>query len=315
MQKRIVIVCIVGLVLLIALPVAIAQLRPRRDRALAGIGLADTSYQEVRFHNSVQGIDLAGMLFLPNGQGPFPAVVVIHGSGTSRRDNGWYLRFTSYLQDNGIAVLLPDKRGSESSGGDWRTASFEDLATDTMAAIGYLKSQHADVIGEIGVLGASQGGQVAPIVATESDDVSFVINIVGSVVPFHQALVFEENNNLRQMGLLPGLSNAVAYASSWYIRNIAQKEFWGAIDNYDPLPYWAEVEVPGLIMLGGIDTNTPSQRSADRLNALGNPNLRTVIFEGSGHPLEDPEGIGNSNFRSDALDLMRDFILAAASDV
>ena len=73
------------------------------------------------------------MLFLPEGNGPFPAAVIIHGSGTSDRDNLWPLTLTQYLRESGIAVLLPDKRGSEKSEGDWRTSSFQDLAGDTFS--------------------------------------------------------------------------------------------------------------------------------------------------------------------------------------
>ena len=168
MWKRILMIILGVLVLLLVVPIVIAQINPQEERNLVGVELADTSYQEVNFHNSAQDINLAGMLFLPEGEGPFPAVVIIHGAGTSTRENTWYLTFTSYLQENGVAVLLPDKRGSESAEGDWRTSSFEDLATDTEAAIQYLAAQHADVISDIGVLGASQGGQVAPIVFSRS---------------------------------------------------------------------------------------------------------------------------------------------------
>ena len=113
------------------------------------------------------------------------------------------------------------------------------------------------------------------------------------------------------MGLLPGLSNAIAYPSTFYIRNIAQRDFWRAVGDWDPLPYWRDVDVPALVLYGKIDSNVPSQASADRLAALGNPNLQVVIFEGSGHPLEDPEGMGDSYVRQDALELMRDFIYQA----
>ena len=280
---------------------------------MQGVSLAETTYEDVRFRNEVQDLDLAGMMFWPEGEWPLPAVVVIHGAGTSKRDNHWYLNFVTYLQEHGIAVLLPDKRGSEFSEGDWRMSSFEDLAADTEAAIAFLRETHPDRIGEIGVLGASQGGQVVPIVATQSDDVAFAVNLVGSAMPFHEALVYEENLNLRQMGVLPGVSEVAARASSWNIRNVAQKEFWDKIGNYDPLPYWGEVDVPALIMYGSEDTNTDSATSARNLEALGNANLRVVMWEGSGHPLEDPIGSGDRNFREDALIVMRDFILDAAA--
>jgi hypothetical protein len=96
----------------VALPVALRRWRPAPARALEGVKLADSEYREVRFRNAIGGVDLAGMLFVPQGEGPFPSAVIIHGSGTSRRDNAWYLTLCTHLQRNGIAVLLPDKRGS-----------------------------------------------------------------------------------------------------------------------------------------------------------------------------------------------------------
>ena len=138
------------------------------------------------------------MLFVPEGRGPFPAVVVIHGSGTSQRDSFWYLTMTKYLKENGIVVLLPDKRGSEQSEGNWRTASFEDLAQDTESAVAFLKGQSDINISYIGVIGMSQGGHIAPILAKKSTDTEFVVNVVGAAVPMHEQLIYEENYNLRQ---------------------------------------------------------------------------------------------------------------------
>jgi dienelactone hydrolase len=186
------------------------------------------------------------------------------------------------------------------------------LATDTLAAISFLHERYSSRISAIGVLGVSQGGQVAPIVATESDDVAFVINVVGSVVPFGKALLYEEINNLREMGFLPGVSDAIAHVSTWYIRKIAQKEFWDAVGDWDPLPYWQDVEVPALVLYGKMDTNVPSRASAERLNALGNPRIEVVVFQGSGHKLEDPPGRGNSYLRQEALRRMAEFILEAS---
>jgi len=172
------------------------------------------SYEDIHFANPTAGIDLAGMLFVPEGEPPFPAVVIIHGSGTSRRASPWYLTYAGYLQGNGILVLLPDKRGSESSGGDWRTSSLEDLATDTPSAISYLRTERPQLVRSIGILGVSQGGVIAPIVASETSDLAFVINVVGGAVPMYDQLLYEQNHNLRQMGFLPGFSNALAYLTT-----------------------------------------------------------------------------------------------------
>lgn len=167
---------------LLFIPVLVQQLLPSKPRQLERVALADTRHVEIAFENQSQGLSLAGLLFVPEGDGPFPAAVVIHGSGTSRRDNGWYLTLAKHLQDSGIAVLLPDKRGSEKSEGDWSTSGFQDLATDTLAAIAHLRAQQSVPLSGIGVIGMSQGGWIAPLVVSQEDDLAFLVSIVGSVV-------------------------------------------------------------------------------------------------------------------------------------
>ena len=289
-------------------PVLFKQIWPVERRQYDWVSLDETQYTEVTFRNTEQQLELGGMLFVPAGHGPFPASVIIHGSGTSRRDSGWYLTLTQHLQQNGVVVLLPDKRGSEKSEGNWRTSSFEDLSTDTLAAIEFLKTKQDVSLTRIGIIGMSQGGWIAPIVASESSDVDFVVSMVGSAVTPAEQLIYEENHNLRQMGFLPGVSNVIALVSTAYIRNVAQAEFWDRVANYDPVPYWQEVNVPALALYGADDTNVPSGESANRLNALGKPNLRVKIYEGSGHALQDPVGRGNSIIRAEVLDAIRSTI-------
>jgi dienelactone hydrolase len=248
------------------------------------------------------------MVFVPEGNGPFPAVIMIHGSGTSIRDSLWYLTLTHHLQENGIVVLLPDKRGSEKSQGNWRTSSFDDLATDTIAAVEYLKEQSNVTISQIGIIGMSQGGWIAPIVATKTSDISFIVDVVGTSVTTHEQLLYEENNNLREMGFLPGISNAISYVSTFVLRKFSQKDFWNAIGNFDPLPYWQDVNIPTLVMYGNEDTNVPTMRSKGRLESLDKDNITVRIYEGSGHALQDPIGQGDSIFREDALMDITEFI-------
>ena len=248
------------------------------------------------------------MLFVPEGDGPFPAAVVIHGSGTSRRDNGWYLTLAKHLQDNGIVVLLPDKRGSENSEGDWRTSSFKDLATDTLAAIEHLRAQQTVQLTVIGVIGMSQGGWIAPFVASRDDDLAFLISMAGSAVTPPEQLLYEENFNLRQMGFLPGISNVLAYMGYANVRYLAQPQLYDLIVDYDPLPYWQDTSIDSLVLFGADDTNVPSTESAQRLLQLDNPHIRVEIYPGSGHALESPTGQGASIIRIDALDEISDFI-------
>ncbi len=299
---------LVLILVLVAGPVLLKQFLPDERREYEWVSLDTLLYEEVSFRNDAQQLDLAGMLFIPSGDGPFAAAVIIHGSGTSRRDSGWYLTLTSHLQQNGIAVLLPDKRGSEKSAGDWRSADFHDLATDTLAAVQYLQDQDHVAISKIGIIGMSQGGWIAPIVAGKSSDVEFIVSMVGSAVTPREQLIYEENHNLRQIGFLPGISNVIAAASTAYIRNVAQAEFWNGVADYDPIPHWNAVEIPALVLFGADDTNVPSEESERRLKALAKSNLRIEVYTGSGHALQDPVDSGNSIIRVEALDAIRSAI-------
>jgi len=290
------------------IPVLVQQLLPSEPRQLERVALADTRHLEITFQNRTQGLALGGLMFVPDGDGPFPAAVVIHGSGTSRRDNGWYLTLTKHLQDNGIVVLLPDKRGSEKSEGDWRTSSFEDLSTDTRAAIEHLREQQSVPISGIGVIGMSQGGWIAPLVASQENDLAFLVSLVGSVVTPREQLLYEENYNLRQLGFLPGISNVLAYVGSANVRYLAQPELYELIVDYDPLPYWQNISIDSFVLFGANDTNVPSAESAERLMMLSNPRIHVKVYEGSGHALESPDGQGNSIIRKDALEEISVFI-------
>lgn len=308
MRKYRGIVVVLGVLSLLVVPVVVTQITQPEGRRFSGVVLEETQFEQVSFRNAAQNIDLGGMLFVPPGQGPFAAVVIIHGSGTSIRNNAWYLTLTQYLQENGIAVLLPDKRGSEKSQGNWRTASFEDLATDTLAAIEFLKGQQTIDVSDIGVIGMSQGGWIAPIVANRAPDVAFLVSFAGAAVTPEEQLLYEENHNLRKMGFLPGISNLIALMSTTYIRKLGQKEFWRAIEGFDPLPHWKSVSVQAFALFGRDDTNVPSLESAENLLALSNPRIRIRIYDGSGHALADPVEVGDNLIRKDALADIRDFV-------
>ncbi len=292
-------------------PVLVTQAKgvaPRRT--LYGPKLSTLDYTEVTFRNEPQNLTLAGMLFVPEGEGPFPAVAIIHGAGTSVRDNTWYLSLASYLKENGVLVLLPDKRGSEKSEGNWRTSSYEDLATDTVAAVEFLKSQNMVAVSKVGIIGMSQGGQISPYVVHLSPDVDFLVDVVGTSLNNYDVLHYEETNNLREMGFLPGVSDLIAYPSTWVLRNFRQKEFWDAVGNFDALSYWKELSVPALVMYGSDDPNVPAEASKARLESLNKDNIEVKIYEGSEHALQDPPGKGNDHFRIEALADIKDFIFS-----
>lgn len=133
--------------------------------------------EPVTFKNDA--ITLSGTLFLPTKRGPYPALVLAHGSGAQDR-NGYLanIRFLAdHLARNGIAVLTYDKRGSGQSTGRWETASFVDLAGDLIAGMRLL-SDRSDIIDtQIGAGGSSQAGWVVAKAVTRAPDITFVILI------------------------------------------------------------------------------------------------------------------------------------------
>ena len=132
----------------------------------------------------VSGVTLAGTLTLPKKDGSFPAVILVNGSGPQNRDSEIlghkpFLVLADYLTKSGIAVLRYDDRGIAGSTGDFGTATTNDFATDAEAAFNYLKSRKEINKNKIGIIGHSEGGAIAPIVAARNKDVAFIVMMAG----------------------------------------------------------------------------------------------------------------------------------------
>lgn len=140
--------------------------------------------QEVVFENEAAGVKLAGTLTLPEGNGPFTAVVLISGSGPQNRNEELlghkpFLVLADWLTRKGIAVLRYDDRGVAASTGDFASASSADFAADARAAVSYLKSREEINPRRIGFIGHSEGGIIGPIAASASDDIAFMVLLAG----------------------------------------------------------------------------------------------------------------------------------------
>lgn len=140
--------------------------------------------EEVTVRNEQDGINLAGTLTLPEKGNKFPAVVMVTGSGAQNRDEEMmghkpFLVIADYLTRNGIAVLRCDDRGTAASQGDHTTATNEDFATDTEAAINYLRSRKEINTKKIGIIGHSTGGIIAFITTAKDPAVAFVVSLAG----------------------------------------------------------------------------------------------------------------------------------------
>ena len=272
---------VIGLiVLLLLLPV---MFKDKGHPALVGPDLSELEYSEIFFKNNLENLQLSGMLFLPEGEGPFPTAVIIHGSGTSRRNSVWYLSVAHHLQQHGIAVLLPDKRGSEKSEGEWLGASFEELATDTISAIEFLKHQEMFEYSTIGLHGMSQGGWIAPVVAAQTDDISFVVSMSGPAVTTEEQLLHEEIYNISPY-TYTFLARLIAPISS---RNLMKKEFFIPTAGFDPIEYWKDVQVPVLFALGGNDEFVPVDASIQRLQENNLAHFTIKVYPDGGHAIRD----------------------------
>lgn len=140
--------------------------------------------QEVTFKNPGAGITLAGTLTLPQEEGPYPAVVLISGSGPQNRNEELlghkpFLVIADYLTRNGIAVLRFDDRGTAQSEGDFSSATSADFATDVASALAYLQTRPEIDQQHIGLVGHSEGGLIAPMVAAGSPDIAFIVLLAG----------------------------------------------------------------------------------------------------------------------------------------
>ncbi len=142
--------------------------------------------EEVVYNNTAEGVRLAGTLTLPDSGTRFPAVIMITGSGPQNRDEEIlghkpFLVIADYLTRRGIAVLRVDDRGvGGSSGGSQMNSTTADYATDVEAGITYLKGRPEIEPNEIGLIGHSEGGIIAPMVAAQSSDVAFIVMLAGT---------------------------------------------------------------------------------------------------------------------------------------
>lgn len=159
--------------------------------------------EDITFENTKAQISLAGTLTLPQKDGVFPAVILISGSGPQNRDEELlghkpFLVISDYLTRNGIAVLRFDDRGVGLSKGIFKTATSADHASDVESAVAYLKTRKE--IKQIGLMGHSEGGLIAPIVAANNKNVAFIVLLAGTGISGDKLLLMQQELIARANG-------------------------------------------------------------------------------------------------------------------
>jgi pimeloyl-ACP methyl ester carboxylesterase len=280
---------------------------------------------------------LAGTVIHPTGEGPYPAIVCTHGSGPGDRQFAAYRSEGVFYARLGLAALIYDRRGSGKSTGDSAGASIEDLADDALAGVEILKSMKNVQSHEIGISGISQGGWIAPLAASRSKDVAFVIVLSASGINPMEQSIFDVENALRRGGYGetvvaeasglrrriydfarsgvpdPGLSAALeaVHGEPWFRlsalpdpQNVAtvspgERQFL----QFEPVPAWEKVAVPVLALWGGGDASVPASSSRaiieSALAAGGNRDHTLVLYPTADH------GLRIVREKSDAWDFPR----------
>jgi pimeloyl-ACP methyl ester carboxylesterase len=160
---------------------------------------APFSYVEtvVTFENSIEKFPLAGTLTLPKGDGPFPAVILVSGSGPQDRNEEilghkpfWII--ADYLTSQGFAVLRYDDRGTGQSKGDFASATSVELATDAESAIDFMRNNPKIKKDKISIAGHSEGAMIAVILAARRKDIHSIALLAGPGIQGSELLLLQQ---------------------------------------------------------------------------------------------------------------------------
>ena len=162
--------------------------------------------ENVYFDNEKASITLAGTFTYPQTVDKCPAAVLITGSGPQNRDEEVFNHrpfavLADYLTRNGIAVLRYDDRGTDQSKGIYNTASIQDFSTDALAAVSYLKTRNEINQNAIGLIGHSEGGTIAIMLAGGDNDLAFIVSMAGFAIKGDSLLKLQRDLIGKAMGV------------------------------------------------------------------------------------------------------------------
>ena len=282
--------------------------------------------EDVRFANG--DVQLAGTLITPATGTRHPAIILVHGSGPEDRE--FILPFARFLVRRGMAVFGYDKRGVGGSTGDWKTASFDVLAADAVAAFSYLKTRSDIGPERIGLLGVSQAGWIMPLAAVRAKNLAFLISISGAGVVPAETTIDQAQNEMTAAGMKPETVSEIVAVMKLQYRYAQTGQGWdeyararsalatrigrppdtipGTPDHphwqlirqsyfYDPAPTLRQLEVPVLALFGELDNNIVAQKNhaawEAALKAGGHRDYTLSILPGANHYLWEAK-VGNN---------------------
>ena len=151
-------------------------------------------------------VNLAGTLTTPKGDGPFPLAILVSGSGRQNRNSEilghqTFLVIADYLTRAGIAVLRYDDRGVGLSSGSHTKSTTADFASDTKAMYNYAKTLTKIDTTKIGIIGHSEGGMIAPMIASENSDIGYIVSLAGPAVAIADLMTDQNVQIMEQLGM------------------------------------------------------------------------------------------------------------------
>ncbi|MEN8798315.1 MAG: alpha/beta fold hydrolase [Flavobacteriaceae bacterium] len=305
---------------------------------------SEPSYKSTEI--SVEGPEgtLSAEVVLPEGKGPYPGVIFLHGSGPQPKDTNRFSAFA--LAEEGIASIIFDKRGVAGSSGNWQGADFEELARDGIAVARHFLAM--EEIEFVGFFGHSQGGWIGPLAATLFDETKFVISSAGPAVSpareaqwsfiYNAKIAGAEEEDIRLIRQVvdhwhDGLRTAewkpyrssleLARAEAWfdaaglgylqYPPDPEQLKYYLPFMDYDPIPVLMELDVPLFALL------TPDDESIDALETevilmelkTTGKDIRVKMYPGYNHGfrrIEAGRQIRWPGFPEDYFKLQAEFI-------
>jgi uncharacterized protein len=259
-------------------------------------------------------------IYFPKQNGKFPAVVFTHGSGGEGMFANQY--FAEYLASKGIITLIQDKQGVGRSSGNWTTANFDDLTNDYVNAVSFLKTFSGVNKKQIGIYGHSQGGTLAPLLASKSKDISFVIAAASVGDTVYKQDLYRVENNLRSNDFSQNdIHDAMIYYKQWLDMartgygfekldslNASSKDkkwfewveappkdnwiwkYYLATGNYNSLVYWKKISVPVFLIYGEKDEIEDVKSYLSNIDKTlrvnqNNKDVTEIILPGAQHNL------------------------------
>jgi dienelactone hydrolase len=229
-------------------------------------------------------LTLAGTVLIPDGDGPWPAVALVHGASLGLRDEN--LGVAGAFARDGVLTLIYDKRteGYAASGVGGRDYSL--LADDALAAVTYLQGRSDVRPDMVGLWGLSEGAWVVPMAAARSDDVAFLVLAGAAAIPPAQQESWRHEHLLRHAGVSGSLLETIPRD---LVHLLVTTDLMSEAD-YDPVPVLTQIEQPVLAVWGEMERTGPPTESAQIMSAVleqaGNTHASMAFIPGATHELK-----------------------------